>query len=626
MTMPFSQLAQATNKHTSKARGWKSAMSLTTALALTQGIRGVYAQQGKNVDPFNFKKAIEHVPGLGRLNTTALDTSEFDALFEEVNHHQGRSLNRIESGLTDISLDKKMVIIGGGPAGIDMARRLDNLGFKDVTVLEARSELGGKSRTADFHGVKYDMGTVFMLGNTTNYRSFIELLKEYNVDSRVPKADSKFISESAGCALAPSHPFCAYLPLDLGSLIIGHALHVKPELLQEVAPELLVNHIVGLLIGEMTTYVQLYFEIFGASPNYILPDKPADFDAIDMSASEFLDKHELEIMRPIAHYLQTAQGYGYLEEIPAFYMFRWFNPPFAQSLIKLLTGQADTSNPDEVSAVLKDGFQIVWETIAKTHEFDVITEFKVNNIKRIECDKKSSKGSKSKKGKGKGKKTDYRFEVTGKQSRKGRSRTRTIKADYVFVATPMQYFLDIMDNPTEQEEDIFQNLSSSTWNTYIVKANSVTGLPAYAVDLDQMYSDLDIQLEGKPWWIGNKQAELEASDPTLSDHGLLTVYQARSNSALLTAGPEESQEKMLDTISHNPLLPVGVEDVLRQEHFPDYFGHFDNEGLKQHGPWAIRDMQGQTGVFYLGGSALFESIEGVLGVNEHVEELIKSSL
>ena len=107
---------------------------------------------------------------------------------------------------------------------------------------------------------------------------------------------------------------------------------------------------------------------------------------------------------------------------------------------------------------------------------------------------------------------------------------------------------------------------------------------------------------------------------------LVTVYQCRNNEEGFDFTLDESRQKMLDGLATFPSYSLAPLTVLQQNNFPDYFGHFDNEGLKNYGPWAIRDMQGAGNTFYLGGTALFETIEGVLGVNDHVEQVINSSL
>ena len=51
-----------------------------------------------------------------------------------------------------------VVIIGAGPAGLTAARELQSAGFRNVTVIEADSQVGGISRTVNFKGNRIDIG------------------------------------------------------------------------------------------------------------------------------------------------------------------------------------------------------------------------------------------------------------------------------------------------------------------------------------------------------------------------------------------------------------------------------------------------------------------------------------
>lgn len=53
---------------------------------------------------------------------------------------------------------QKIVIIGAGPAGLTAALELQSMGEKDITILEADSQVGGISKTINYKGNRIDIG------------------------------------------------------------------------------------------------------------------------------------------------------------------------------------------------------------------------------------------------------------------------------------------------------------------------------------------------------------------------------------------------------------------------------------------------------------------------------------
>ena len=52
----------------------------------------------------------------------------------------------------------RVVIVGGGPAGLTAALELQTAGIRDITVIEADHQVGGISRTVEHHGNRIDIG------------------------------------------------------------------------------------------------------------------------------------------------------------------------------------------------------------------------------------------------------------------------------------------------------------------------------------------------------------------------------------------------------------------------------------------------------------------------------------
>ena len=75
--------------------------------------------------------------------------------------------------------EKRIVIVGGGPAGVHMSACLAAKGYKNVTLLEAEAEVGGKSLTMydpSQPDVPHELGTCYMSPGYTLIRN---LLDEY---------------------------------------------------------------------------------------------------------------------------------------------------------------------------------------------------------------------------------------------------------------------------------------------------------------------------------------------------------------------------------------------------------------------------------------------------------------
>lgn len=57
-----------------------------------------------------------------------------------------------------MDINKKIVIAGAGPAGITMALELQKSGFKNITIYEMDSQVGGISKTFNYKGNRIDIG------------------------------------------------------------------------------------------------------------------------------------------------------------------------------------------------------------------------------------------------------------------------------------------------------------------------------------------------------------------------------------------------------------------------------------------------------------------------------------
>ena len=75
--------------------------------------------------------------------------------------------------------DDKVCIVGAGPAGIHMAVRLKDHGYKNIVLFEKSGRVGGKSYDTQFDGFYRPQGAIFL---TVDYfDTLIKLAKRYGV-------------------------------------------------------------------------------------------------------------------------------------------------------------------------------------------------------------------------------------------------------------------------------------------------------------------------------------------------------------------------------------------------------------------------------------------------------------
>lgn len=81
-------------------------------------------------------------------------------------------------------MDSKIVIIGGGAAGIAALSKLLETGFKNVVLLEAEDRIGGRIHTVPFASNVVDLGAQWCHGEKGNI--VYEMVRKHNVLDKGP--------------------------------------------------------------------------------------------------------------------------------------------------------------------------------------------------------------------------------------------------------------------------------------------------------------------------------------------------------------------------------------------------------------------------------------------------------
>ena len=488
------------------------------------------------------------------------------------------------------SLDDRIAIIGGGPAGVDMAVQLKKLGYQDVTILEQNAEVGGKALTLDVEGVPYDIGATFLLP-VQSYGDVIDLLQEYGKDSRLILPGIERIDSAASCGvLNIGDPDCAEKTMTFSENLIARALMAEPNLIG--APQ---EAIIGAIFSQLLNYEELHQSILGHY-NYRLPPRPYDFSELSMTAEEFMEQNDLNLLWTVFMAFQTLPGYGYLNEVPAYYLLHWVNQGVIDYLKASLTQSLGNSSDDHVT-VLQGGFQALWEAMVETEQLEVERNFEVQSIDR-------SKNS---------------IVIEGLQDGKAQS----FCADYIFVATPHSKTLPLLNDPSPEESMIFSKLEHSVMTSTLISGSGFDGDPPSLNSFDNaVQASEDTQL---PWWSNCQECWFNPQFNRSQDKRTMVVQQYHYE-----RGQDISAEFSLDALNNTMhTLSTGspvIEDVHYQGVYDDYFGRFTIEGLELTGPWAILGIQGERNTVYIGSvAAAFESVSDVVNYNRLIVDKIRSS-
>lgn len=237
-------------------------------------------------------------------------------------------------GFTASASDKTMriAVVGGGPGGLSAAHRLQNAGYTNVVVLERAQEVGGKTETIQYQGQNYEMGAIM---SGPSYEEVIRLAKE------------------VGEKIVPFSP---------GSASVVEADPVKPEMAQMSF---------GKKLGFLAAAIE-YHLIYRKYSRYLenpgMSAIPADLNE-PFAAWIVKNARYHERLQELLSHSFVSFGYGYMSEIPAAYILRYFSPRLLRSFV---FGQVH---------MLENGYQNLWKKIAE--QLKVKNNFEVDKAQRI---------------------------------------------------------------------------------------------------------------------------------------------------------------------------------------------------------------------------------------------------
>lgn len=94
------------------------------------------------------------------------------------------NLIQLNQRLIKSKMNSKIVIIGGGVAGISALSKLLENGYKNVILLEAENRIGGRVHTVDFGNSVVELGAQWCHGEKDN--SVYEMVNKFDMLDKTP--------------------------------------------------------------------------------------------------------------------------------------------------------------------------------------------------------------------------------------------------------------------------------------------------------------------------------------------------------------------------------------------------------------------------------------------------------
>ncbi|NLK44273.1 MAG: NAD(P)-binding protein [Tissierellia bacterium] len=175
--------------------------------------------------------------------------------------------------------DERIAIIGGGFSGLVIGDGLQRKGYKNVTIFEKETRLGGKLHSIFYRGKSYELGAIFGL---PTYSHLDNLMKRLGIKVDGPKL-SRTNYNSDGQKVMP------IAKEELGGFL--EEMDRLPKVLSK------------------------YKSLESASIKGLEPSLMVPF-------SEWCDMHDFKVLKTIYLHYFTIFGLGDIDEVPALYVLR----------------------------------------------------------------------------------------------------------------------------------------------------------------------------------------------------------------------------------------------------------------------------------------------------------------
>jgi Flavin containing amine oxidoreductase len=173
----------------------------------------------------------------------------------------------------------RVAILGGGVAGLSLAKLLQERGFNDFEVIEKSDRVGGKSVTVESAGLLIEMGTCY---TTSAHRHVRRWMSEQGTKGR-----------RLSRTLVDGEDYVRYVRAGAGDALVAQVvryLHARERLLREASAD------------EASAAVRA---------------------EAAMTAAEWLQKKQLPKIERLMYRAMTSLGYGFLDQTSILQAMRW---------------------------------------------------------------------------------------------------------------------------------------------------------------------------------------------------------------------------------------------------------------------------------------------------------------
>lgn len=209
------------------------------------------------------------------------------------------------------ALEKKICIVGAGPAGLAAASELSEMGYEpsQIYVLEKNERVGGKANSVKVHGNVVELGAAIVSPRYHWVRYFADRL---------------------------GYSFVPHLRIDSLETVEGKKFTIQKLNNYHELPSMinLLSSKNWKIAKEISTYKKLASVALSASQDKISSDFPTIFytenkrgEKTLKSFAQVLDENDITIIKPWFEFLISSFGYGALNKIPSYYGFLFINDP-----------------------------------------------------------------------------------------------------------------------------------------------------------------------------------------------------------------------------------------------------------------------------------------------------------